>query len=96
MIWTRRRFLLAAGLVPSAAMLKAEPMPAGAPVDASSAPYFQHDDPAYLIGDPYLAGVDDPGLGGRSFAQARERALRFRTPASERDCHALGVEPDGA
>jgi hypothetical protein len=48
--------------------------------------------PAYLEGDPYTAHADECGLGGRSFDAAREHALRFRTPAFDRDRFALGLE----
>lgn len=98
MDWTRRQFLLTAGLLPPATVLMGERASAGTLADqaAASARDLPYDDPAYLIGDPYLAGADEPGLGGRSFAEARDRALRFRTSALERDRHALGVEIDRA
>jgi hypothetical protein len=92
MIWTRRRFLVTAALVPAIAAVESE---------ASATPTieplgFPHDDPAFLVGDPYLASVSDSGFGGRCFAEAREHAFRFRTPPAERDRHLLGVEPDRA
>jgi hypothetical protein len=86
MHWTRRELLAATG-----AAFCAAATPAGAV--AMFAPRFPFDGPAYLQGDPYLATAPGPGLGGRTFEQARERALRFRTPALERDRHALGVDP---
>jgi hypothetical protein len=45
-----------------------------------------------LVGDPYTAHADEPGLGGRSFDAARDHALRFRTPDAYRDRFALGLE----
>jgi len=87
MRWTRRDFLATAGAAISATAIgaplfagRAEPLP------------FPHDGPAYLAGDPYLATADGPGLGGRSFQEARDRALRFRTPPAERDRFVLGLE----
>jgi hypothetical protein len=86
MDWTRREILAAAGAAVCAATLPA--IPAGA-FAGQGLPF---DGPDYLQGDPYLATTSGPGLGGRSFEEARERALRFRTPAHERDRHALGVD----
>jgi hypothetical protein len=86
MNWTRREFLLAWGVAAGAAAL-----PASLP-DSDPANPTPLDGPAYLEGDPYLATAPGPGLGGRGFEEARERALRFRTPAEARDLHALGVE----
>jgi len=43
-------------------------------------------------GDPYLAFVDDGGLGGRTWDEAREHALRFRSTPEERDRYVLGLE----
>lgn len=45
-----------------------------------------------LIGDPYLATVDHPGLVGRSFDDALQHALRFRSTAEDRDRYVLGLE----
>jgi hypothetical protein len=89
MDWTRREFLVSAALLPSVAV-------AVRPATVASPTCLPHDDPAYLVGDPYLATVDDHCLGGRDFADARERAFRFRSPAFERDRHALGLDPDRA
>lgn len=98
MDWTRRQFLLIAGLLPPSTVVMAERASSGTLADqaAASARDLPYDDPAYLIGDPYLAGADEPGLGGRSFGEARERALRFRSSPAERDRYVLGVEIDRA
>ena len=93
MIWTRRRFLAAASLLPCAAVATSR---ATDPAAAAATPQVTLDGPAYLVGDPYLATADDCGLGGQGFADARERAFRFRTPAFERDRLALGLELDRA
>ena len=45
-----------------------------------------------LEGDPYIAHVDEHGLGGRSFEAARDHALRFRSTADDRDRFVLGLE----
>jgi len=86
MHWTRREFL-AATSVAAVVTLPAEvahALPPGHPPPV--------DDPAYLVGDPYKAAVHGPGLGGRSFEDMREQALRYRTPAVHRDRHALGLD----
>jgi hypothetical protein len=46
----------------------------------------------HLQGDPYLAFVDDGGLGGRTWDEAREHAMRFRSTPEERDRYVLGLE----
>ena len=43
-------------------------------------------------GDPYLACVDDGGLGGGTWDEAYEHALRFRSTPEERDKYVLGLE----
>ncbi len=45
-----------------------------------------------LEGDPYTAHVDERGLGGRSWEEACEHALRFRSAADDRDRYVLGLE----
>jgi hypothetical protein len=47
---------------------------------------------AMFQGDPYLAFVDDGGLGGHSWDEAREHALRFRSTPDDRDRHLLGLD----
>lgn len=91
MSWTRREFLTTAGLGISATA-------AGVSLFSETAGFrpFPQDGPAYLVGDPYLATAEGPGLGGRSFSEARHRALRFRTPPADRDRCALGLLPEGA
>jgi hypothetical protein len=48
--------------------------------------------PVLFEGDPYTAHVDDHGLGGRSWDDAYEHALRFRSTAADRDRYVLGLE----
>lgn len=48
--------------------------------------------PALLDGDPYLAHVDEHGLGGRTWEAAFEHALRFRGTPEQRDQFVLGLE----
>lgn len=91
MSWTRREFLTTAGLGVSAAAAGAE---LSLFSETTVSRPFPRDGPAYLVGDPYLAAAEGPGLGGRSFAQARHRALRFRTPPADRDRSALGLLPE--
>ncbi len=43
-------------------------------------------------GDPYLAFVDDAGLGGRTYEAALEHALRFRSTPDDRDRYVLGLD----
>ena len=90
MSWTRREFLVTAGV--SAVAAAAGPTQAIAP----EAPPLPLDDPRWLVGDPHLATALGPGLGGGSFEALREHALRFRTPAAERDLAALGVDVERA
>lgn len=45
-----------------------------------------------IEGDPWLATAPETGLGGHSFEQSRHFALRFRTPAADRDRYVLGLE----
>lgn len=90
MTWTRREFLVTAGV--SAVAAAAGPAQAIAP----EAPPLPHDDPRWLVGDPHLAAALGPGLGGGSFDALREHALRFRTPTAQRDHAALGVEIEHA
>ncbi|HVT43364.1 MAG TPA: twin-arginine translocation signal domain-containing protein [Thermoanaerobaculia bacterium] len=49
-------------------------------------------EPAMIEGDPWLATAPETGLGGHSFEQSRHFALRFRTPAADRDRYVLGLE----
>jgi hypothetical protein len=90
MIWTRREFLVATGLV-----ALAEPPVAAAPA-APTPDVLPIDSPTCLVGDPYLATVPDPGLGGDSFGALRDYALRFGSAATDRDRHVLGVDLDHA
>jgi hypothetical protein len=53
------------------------------------APRFEH---WLLEGDPYTAHVDECGLGGRTWDEAREHALRFRSTPDDRDRYVLGME----
>ncbi len=91
MIWTRREFLAAAGVGVGLASAAAETAPFG-----EAPPPRLLDDPRWLTGDPHLACAPGVGLGGGSFDSLRAHALRFRTPAVERDRHALGVELERA
>ncbi|MBI3932798.1 MAG: twin-arginine translocation signal domain-containing protein [Acidobacteria bacterium] len=86
MTWTRRDFLRTTGVVAGAATLT----PAGAWPAAPAAPPLPVDPPAFLQGDPYLAAVVEPGLGGGTFDAMRDQALRFRTPPALRDDLVLG------
>lgn len=81
---TRREFL-AAGAAASAAAL-------GSPALALGSAGPLRDAPNYLVGDPYRSAIEAPGLGGRSFESARDRALLWRAPAAERDRLYLGLE----
>ena len=48
---------------------------------------------AFLLeGDPYTAHVDEHGLGGRTWDDAYEHALRFRSTPFQRDQYVLGLE----
>jgi hypothetical protein len=49
-------------------------------------------EPLLFEGDPYTAHVEDRGLGGRSWEEACEHALRFRSAADDRDRYVLGLE----
>jgi len=90
MTWTRREFLVATSL---AAL--ADPPVAAAPA-APTPGVLPSESPACLVGDPYLATVPDPGLGGDSFGALRDYALRFGSGATDRDRHVLGVDLDHA
>ncbi|HUP49070.1 MAG TPA: hypothetical protein VNA04_09815 [Thermoanaerobaculia bacterium] len=79
---TRREFLVTSAVVAGGTVL-------WAPVAGGGEPVPQHE---MFEGDPYLATVDDGGLGGRSFEAARDHALRFRTPGADRDRCVLGLE----
>jgi hypothetical protein len=59
--------------------------------DWSAAPHHAIE-PALFEGDPYTAHVDDHGLGGRTWDDAYEHALRFRSTAADRDRYVLGLE----
>ena len=82
---TRREFLAAGAAAASAAAL-------GSPADALAPAGRLRDAPNYLVGDPYRSAIEAPGLGGRSFESARQRALLWRAPAAERDRLYLGLE----
>ncbi len=82
---TRREFLSAGVAAASAAAL-------GSPAVALVPARGLRDAPNYLVGDPYRSAIEAPGLGGRSFESARQRALLWRAPAAERDRLYLGLE----
>lgn len=81
---TRREFVVTTAVVAGGTVLLAS---APSTVNAAPAPA-----PEMFEGDPYLGFVDDGSLRGRTFEQARHHALRFRTPAEERDRLVLGLE----
>jgi len=86
---TRREFLIT-----SAAALSVAAAPLDADTDPVSArgPAPHPTEPAWMVGDPYIASACTAGFGGRSFDAARDHALRFRMPDHERDRLLLGLE----
>ena len=87
---TRREFIVtmvcSAGILPAAAPASSR-QPAGGRRDGRL-----EGGATMLQGDPYLAFVDDAGLGGQSWEAARDHALRFRSTPEERDRYVLGLE----
>lgn len=88
---TRREFLVtsAAALCATAATTTLDLAAASpaATIEESSPPGVD-----WIYGDPYIASADHPGLGARTFDEAREAALRFRTTEEERHRYVLGLE----
>lgn len=85
MLFDRRQFLLLTGAAACAAAAGTVSLPAPAQLSFKG-------EPVMLEGDPFLATAHEGGLGGHSFEESRHLALRFRTPASERDRYVLGLE----
>ncbi|MGH9371301.1 MAG: hypothetical protein ACRD15_07215 [Vicinamibacterales bacterium] len=86
---TRREFLVSTAAALSTAAVAAPHDDAVARPDVA-APCAG--EPAWIVGDPYTASACAAGFGGRSFTEACEYALRFRTPADDRDRLVLGLE----
>jgi hypothetical protein len=78
---TRREFLIVSG----AAVI-------GATLSGATPSPVHGSEPTLLEGDPYTAHVDENGLGGRSWNDAYEHALRFRSTPEDRDRYVLGLE----
>lgn len=82
---TRREFLVTS----AAALTVAAATTIEVPSLAASPPARE---PDWIIGDPFTASADHPGLGGGSFEEMREAAMRFRCSAEERERYVLGWE----
>lgn len=74
----RRTFLITSAAAAGALALAADE---GAAASLLAPPRLPYDDPAYLIGDALHACVHEPGLGGRSHAQAMRVAMQTRVDA---------------
>ncbi len=87
---TRREFLVTlciAGILPAVAPASSRLLPAGGRRNGRL-----EGGGTLLEGDPYLAFVDEGGLGGRTFDEKREYAMRFRSTPDDRDKYVLGLE----